>query len=120
MHVYIADIIEDTVPDTQSILVLVNSRREMIHRHYPTWSTCVISIAPGLLRMVGVRYISLHDLVRFLYPAQGDDFLRAHDRQTYIYKNRAFSRFTGLFPESLLSICQGFARCFEGSTWGYK
>ena len=67
--------------------------------------------------MIGVCDISLRDLVRFLYPANGDAFLRACDGQTYIYNNGAFTIFTGLFPEYLLSSCQCYAQCVDGAMW---
>ena len=44
---YIADIIEDRVPDARSIFALVNRRRATLHQHYPAWIHFVISIALG-------------------------------------------------------------------------
>ena len=90
----------------------------MLQRHYPTWAIFVISIASGLLRMIGVRGINLRGLVHFLYLAKGDDFLREHDGKTYIYNNGAFTIFTGLSPESLLSRCHIYADCVDGAMWG--
>ena len=116
LGIYISDIIADWVPDKKSI-PLFNIRREMLHRHYPTWSHFGISIALAVLRMVGERDISTHGLLRFLYIAQGNDCLTAHDCKTYIYNNGASTIFAGLFTEDLLSRCRRYAQCAEGAMW---
>ena len=103
--------------DTKSIPDVVTRRRETVHQHYPTRAPFVISIALWVLRIIGVRDISPHDLIRFLYLAHGDDVLWAHDGQKYIYNNGAFTIFIGLLPESLQSRRQKYAHCFDGAMW---
>ena len=72
----------------------------------------------GVLRVVGVRAISFRDLSHFLYIARGDGFLMAHDGGAYIYNNGAFTIFTSIFPESLLSTRPSYAQCFGRAVWG--
>ena len=65
--------------------------------------------------MIGVIDISMRDLVRLLYFAQGNYYKMARDGQTYIYNNGAVIVFTGLFPEPILSSCQSYAQRVEGA-----
>ena len=67
----------------------------------------------GVLRMIGVLYISSHGLVQFLYRAQCDDFLWPNERQKYIYNNGSFAIFSGLSQDHLLSRCASYAHCAE-------
>ena len=107
----------DRVEDADSIATIVANRRLLISNNYTHWSPLLVSLGLGVLLMLGVRDINMQEMVHFLYLAQGGEYLRSHDGQTYLYGDGAFFVFNGLLPESLLSRCKIFAQCVEGALW---
>ena len=110
-------IYSDVVEDSDSIRSVVRARRDTIAANFSKWPTGVVLISLGVLLMSRARDIHMQDLVHFLFLAQGEEFLRAHDGQTYIYMDGAFTVFSGLIPESLLTRCNAYAQRVEGALW---
>ena len=107
----------DEKKDTESIRALVSSRNALMQAKHPNWSDSLRMLALGVLHIVEIRDAHMRELAHFLYISAGEDYLRANDGHMYLYDDGAFSIFTGVITESLLSRCKIYGQEAEGALW---
>ena len=103
--------------DTESTRSLVTSRNTIMKEKHPYWCESLRMLALGILHAAEIRDAHMRELAHFLYISVGEDYLRANDGHMYLYNDGAFSIFTGVIPESLLSMCKIYAQQVEGALW---
>ena len=107
----------DVQPDCDLTRVLVDRRKKYVAEKYEHWAEGLVRIALGVVLMSTAKEINVQGQVHFLHLAQGDNIMRSHGGNTYLYENGAFRLFKGIIPESTIQRCEEFSAFVEGCLW---
>ena len=88
----------DVQPDADLTRVVVDRRSKFVAEKYEQWTEGLVRIALGVVLMSTAKEINVQGQVHFLHLAQGDNMMRSHGGNTYLYENGAFRLFKGIMP----------------------
>ena len=112
-----AHLLRDIQPDADLTRIVVERRKNFISEKYQYWTEGLARVALGVVLMSTAKEINVQGQVHFLHLAQGDNMMRAHDGNTFLYENGAFRLFKGIIPESTIQRCADFSSYVEGCLW---
>ena len=111
------DMADDVDVEACDIIAQTNKAAELVDRHCPPdWPADLKQIAVGALSVYRYRLIdiTMREHAHLLYIVEGHQRLRAHRGTCFVYKDGAFTPFTGVAPQGLLGRVKEFILRLEG------